>query len=275
VREIGEGEMTGDRMPVREDDLHAYVDGQIEPTRRQDVEQYLRENREAALTVAAYQEQRALLRAAFAPVGTAPLPPRLRLEGIIAARLGRRQTVWRLAAMVVLGIGLGGVAGWYLHGPREPGRNAQAMAVLKQQALASYFVYAGDRRHPIEVTAAEEGHLRQWLSNRLDKAVAPPDLSPFGYKLLGGRLLATEHGHPAALFMYESPNGDRLALVMRPMAADLRAGGVDFSQGKIKGCGWIDNGLGYAVVADAPETELDRIADHLRKGPGGLPSRQG
>jgi anti-sigma factor RsiW len=52
-------------------------------------------------------------------------------------------------------------------------------------------------------------HLAQWLSNRQNRPVSPPDLSGFSYRLIGGRLLATEQGNPAALFMYEDIAGQR------------------------------------------------------------------
>jgi anti-sigma factor RsiW len=267
--------MTEGETPITEHDLHAYVDGQVDVSRRRQIDQYLQDHPDTAQTVAAYQKQRDYLRAAFATVGIAPLPERLQLETIISERLRQRSPPWRLVAMVVLGIGLGGATGWYLHAPVRGDRTTRAIEVLRQEALASYAVYSTDRRHPIEVTAAEEGHLRQWLSNRLNKSVAPPDLSGFGYKLLGGRLLATEQGRAAALFMYEGSNGERLSLVIRPMLPKLHSDEFDFAQGSVSGCGWIENGLGYALVADASERELDRIADHIKAGPDARTSQPG
>jgi len=111
---------------------------------------------------------------------------------------------------------------------------------------------------------ADEGvQLKQWLSNRLKQAIAPPDLSEFGYKLLGGRLLATDQGRPAALFMYEGPKSERLSVIMHPTAAHLNSAMANMAQGTFNGCGWIDNGLGYAVVAAVPQKELRRISDQI------------
>ncbi len=267
--------MTEGEIPITEHDLHAYVDGQVDAARRRQIDQYLQDHPNSAQTIAAYQKQRDYLRGAFATLGTAPLPERLQLEAIVSERLRQRYPLWRLAAMVVLGIGLGGATGWYLHSPVWGDRTARAMEVLRNEALASYAVYSTDRRHPIEVTAAEEGHLKQWLSNRLNKSVAPPDLSGFGYKLLGGRLLATEQGRPAALFMYEGSNSERLSLVIRPMLPNLHSDEIDFAQGSVSGCGWIENGLGYALVADASASELDRIADHIKSAPDAGRSQPG
>jgi anti-sigma factor RsiW len=80
--------------PVGEDDLHAYIDGQLEVSRRHAVERHLAENPEAARRVAAYQAQREALRAAFATRTEEPLPPRLTLASIIGQRSRRRRTPW-------------------------------------------------------------------------------------------------------------------------------------------------------------------------------------
>jgi anti-sigma factor RsiW len=267
--------MTEAEAPITEHDLHAYVDGQVDVARRWQIDRYLRDHPDAAKTVVTYQKQRDYLRAAFATIGIALLPERLRLETIISERLRQRHYPWRLAAVVVLGLGLGGVTGWYLHSPVWGDRTARTMEVLRREALSSYAVYSTDRRHPIEVTAAEEQHLRQWLSNRLNKSVAPPDLSGFGYRLLGGRLLATEKGRPAALFMYEGSNGERLSLVIRPTLPDLHSDAIGFAQGSVSGCGWIENGLGYALVAAGSESKLGRIADHIKAGPDARTGQSG
>jgi len=253
--------------PIAEHDLHAYVDGQLAPDRREEVERHLADNPDQARLVSAWQAQRAALRAAFAGPAE-PLPEKLQLGRLMAER--RRRVIrarfgdWRIAAGFVLALGAGGAAGWYLHAPATPSRSAAAMRVLEQEALTSHIVYAADRRHPIEVPAAEEAHLAQWLSNRLARPVAPPDLSSLGYHLIGGRLLATEHGGAAALLMYANDAGMRISLVLRPMAAGLAAPQTDIVDGQVRGCAWIEKGMGYAVVAALPDSELDRVAAEVR-----------
>jgi anti-sigma factor RsiW len=260
--------MSDPSRPIEEDDLHAFVDGQLVPDRRPALQQYLDANPEAARRVAAYQAQRVALRAAFIVPDRGTLPPQLDLARILQERRNQRLARWRIAAAIVLALGAGGAGGWFLHRPAEPSRIALAMQLLKQEAFASHLVYASDRRHPIEVGATDEAHLKQWLSNRLGQKVAPPDLSSLGYKLIGGRLLATERGAPAALFMYDDAAGQRLTLLLRPMSTDLKAKEVDSEQAGIAGCVWIADGMGYAVVAAMPESELDRIADKVRAETG-------
>jgi anti-sigma factor RsiW len=256
--------VSGSEPPITEEDLHAYVDGQLAPIRQAAVQRYLQANPEEARRVAAWTAQRGALRAVFAAHAAAPLPHSLNLSRLIEPRL-RRRRVSRLAiASALLTMVVGG-GSWLLLAPTTPERAAPAMALLQQQALATYAVYAIDRRHPIEVGADQKDHLSTWLSNRLRRTVKPPDLEALDYRLIGGRLLATEHGGAAALFMYEDSHGQRLSLMLRPMSPDLRAPTSDMRDGTVNGCAWITDGLGYAVVAALPDAELDRVADFIRQ----------
>jgi anti-sigma factor RsiW len=260
--------MAAAERPISTDELHAYVDDRLDAVRRREVERYLDAQPEVARRAAAYRTQRDGLRGAHAGYAAEPIPPELNLSRLLEARLRRRPVWWGIAAAVVLSLGLGGAAGWYLGASPKPSRIELAMSLLQQQAMASHEVYAADRRHPIEVTADEGDQLSQWLSNRLRRSVAAPDLSALGYRLLGGRLLATERGGAAALFVYDDPQGNRLSVLLRPMAPELRAGRADIVQGSLSGCTWIGGGMGYAVVGAAPDQTLDQIADQIRRQAG-------
>lgn len=147
--------------------------------------------------------------------------------------------------------------------PPWQSQSTRAIALLKHQALTSYSVYAPDPLRPVEFTAAEFGDLTQWLSARLHRNVRPPDLAELGYRLLGGRLLPTERGTAAALFMYDDKQGHRLSILVQPMRPDLQAPRSDMSDGAVNGCAWITQGLGYAVVAAVQDSELDRSAGRI------------
>jgi len=244
---------------ISEDDLHAYVDGRLSSTRAHEVELYLQAYPDAAARVADYQAQREALRAAFAPRLAEPLPSALNLGRLIEARLARRRAPWRVAAGVVLAFGLGGAGGWIL-GALPP----RGIPALAREAAMSYAVYVADPHRPVELRATQRGVMIRWLSRRLDRTVAPPDLSAFGYRLLGGRLVATERG-AAALFVYESNHATRLAVFVRPMAArdSTRIKLIDV--GEHDGCAWIDRGAGYTVVGAEPYDRLLGLSRQVRK----------
>jgi len=255
--------MAAVEQPITEDELQRYVDGRLDAQRLADLERYLASQPELSRRVAAWRAQRDGLRAAFGSVASEPIPPELNLNRLLEQRLYRRPVWWRLAATVVLSLGVGAAGGWYFSTASPPSRTQIAMTLLQQQAMATHAVYTLDARHPIEVTAAEREHLAQWLSNRLHRSVTPPDLSGLGYHLLGGRLLATEHGGAFALFVYEDASANRLSVLFRPMSPDMRAQHADISSGSLNGCTWIDKGMGYAVTAVAPETTLDQVANRI------------
>ncbi len=83
--------------------------------------------------------------------------------------------------------------------------------MLTMAAAAAHLTFVVDARHPVEVTAAQEGHLVQWLSNRLGRPLRVPDLAGLGFHLIGGRLLPGSAG-PAAQFMFDDDNGTRLTI---------------------------------------------------------------
>jgi anti-sigma factor RsiW len=245
-------------QPISEEELHAYLDNQLEPGRQPHILQYLQENPDAAHRLAAYRAQREALRAALGHVAAEPIPPRLDLQLLIQQRLGRRRTPWRAAAAVVLAFGLGGTGGWLLLG-RSPPPNA-SITLLTQEAIANHVVYTADRRRPTELGAEQRDDLARWVSNRLNHKVAPPDLTADGYRYIGGRLAATPDG-PAGLFMYEDDAGARLTVFVLPLGAarSMPFQHVDFAH--VDGCAWIEKGIGYTVVGPLPPAELRRLAE--------------
>src|SRR5258708_21345597 len=120
--------------PITEDDLHAYVDRVLEPERQAEVAAYLGDHPDVAKRVAAFTDQRDLLRAALAPIAEEPLPAELNLSRIIESR-ARRPSVarWAMAAMSLVSIG--GFAGRGGGGAREgfPG----GLCVLPSEAPPS------------------------------------------------------------------------------------------------------------------------------------------
>jgi anti-sigma factor RsiW len=257
-------------IAISDDDLHAFVDGQLPPQRQAAVARHLQEQPEAAERVAAYVAQREALRAAFAPIAAEPVPPRLDLQSLIAGRLSaadrrtawRAAAVWQVAAAVLLALLVGGAGGWALHG--RFGAGPSDLALLAQDAIANHVVYTADRKRPTELGAEQRDDLAKWVSNRLGRPVAPPDMSAAGFRYMGGRLAATPQG-PAGQFMYQNADGKRLTVFVLPMrdAPDTATRTVDI--GTTDGCAWIDKGVGYTVVAPVPPKELHDLAVEVRR----------
>lgn len=251
--------------PIGEDDLHAYVDERLEPARARQVITYLAAHPEAAERVAAYARQREALRAALALVAAEPVPAGLRLPCILE-RNGLLPSQWHrplltLAAAVLLLVG-GMAGGWSLRGRLAPPQSG--VTALAREAADSYSVYADDPVRPVELGGDARGDLQRWFSDRLRRPIAVPDLDRAGYRLLGGRLVATPHG-PAGLFLYQDGTGARLGVLVRPMAIDRTARMARRDYGPIAGYTWADRGLGYSLVGHAASPALHPVANEVRR----------
>ena len=248
--------------PITEDDLLAYVDHALEPERRAEVATYLDEHPDVARRIGAFADQRELLRVALAPIADEPLPAELNLSRIMEQR-ARRPAVLRWAIAAMLFLAIGGLGGWTIRGELQ--RSPEGLVALAQEATASYNVYAPDRVRPVEVRASDSAQLVQWVSDRLRRPVKVPDLTASGYRLMGGRLVATPHG-AAAMFMYDDDRGSRLVVLTRPMSStDQNAPMTPQSQGGVGGFAWADDGVGYSLVGRAPADSLKPIANEVRK----------
>jgi len=248
-------------MPITEADLHAYVDGELPPARRADVEAHLAGHPEGALRVQAWQEQKRALQRLFEPVLAEPVPPTL--EAVAAPPRRQRghapRPALRIAAGVMLAL-LGGMAGWWGHGRYQAPAVAGALSMLPRQAAMAHAVYSPDVRRPVEIGADQETQLVTWLSRRLGQDVRAPKLGGLGYELVGGRLLPGSEG-PVAQFMYQDAGGQRLTLYV----STERDGNPDTAfrfarEGGINVFYWIDGPFGYALSAGVSKDELARVA---------------
>ncbi len=207
--------MTND-VPIVEDELQAYVDGRLPEARRAAVDAYLAQQPEVRERVTLEMRQRASLRGQLEGKFAEPVPPRLWIANIQGARRATMMRRSRAVAAGVLIFAVGAGTGWLAadHETVASVSAPPATAGVAQNATAAYRTFVVEVAHPVEVASAQEGHLLQWLSRRLGKPLVAPDLTPFGYKLMGGRLLPG-NGSAAAQLMYDDPAGKRLTLYVR------------------------------------------------------------
>jgi anti-sigma factor RsiW len=201
---------------------------------------------------------------------------RLRAAHLLAQK--RRQRLRRfgqIAAAVGL-IAIGGIGGWAardLTGPLSSLPPGAVARMITADAITAYRTYSVEVRHPVEVDAGQEAHLVQWLSKRLGRQLVVPDLASAGFRLMGGRLLPAEDG-PAAQFMYENGNAERVTLYLRAGVGGETAFRYH-QEGGIGAFYWSDEGFGYAITAKADRDLLLRIAEivYQQTSPGGAKAK--
>lgn len=251
---------------VSEHDLHAYADGHLPAERVAEVAAALARDSDLAGRVAAYLAQSASLRDALDPILAEPIPDRLLAAASPATSSDpgfiRRWVVPVVAVAATLLVGVG--VGWF-------GRDALiergTPTTFARSAAYAHALYAADARRPVEVWAAEEKSLVNWLTKRLGFKVHAPDLNGLGYALVGGRLVAGNE-FPTALFMYENADKERLSLQVRKQSERVptgagRSGDTAFRYAFENGIGvfyWIDDDCGYAISGAVDRAQLLKIA---------------
>ncbi len=278
---------------LTEDELHALVDGRLDAAQRAALQARLAHDPQAHATWLVWQRQREILSGLHRETLEAEVPPAL---AAAARRVSTRQQQsgrwWRwggMAASVLCAFGLG----WMSHGrlsqvagtastlaqhAAQPG----SVREFVHQASVAHMVYAPEVRHPVEVTAAQQEHLVQWLSKRLQRPLKVPDLAAEGYELVGGRLLPGSDG-ARAQFMFQDKAGERITLYLGAMKAaaaspalvsarpqepsalspkaHVRESAFSFSEGgPVPGFYWVEQGFGYALTGKLTREQLMRLA---------------
>lgn len=241
--------------PILEDDLQAYADGRLDPSRLTQVEAWLVSHPEERNRIDEWRGQSDKLHRAYDAVLDLPVPPHL----MPAATPARRIPLRRLAAVVWLLVG--GLAGYMLRAQQEPPFIvAQTHESLPRLAAVAHAVYTPEVRHPVEVGADQEAHLVAWLSKRLGAPLTPPDLADAGYTLVGGRLLPGGTGE-VAQFMYENAGRQRLTLYVQPKSADTHDIAFRYAnENHIDVFYWIEGRFGYALSGTTGRNDMLRLA---------------
>lgn len=235
-----------------EDRLLRYVDGRLDNDT--EVKLTARIAGEPALRrrVTADRNADTIVRAAFDPVLDEPMPLRLRY-----ARYEQGGSMRRTAAGLFIALCLGAAIGWFAS---ENGFTInEQLDSLPASAVQAHRTFVVEKRHPVEVAATEEAHLVQWLTRRVGAPVKAPDLSRFGYALMGGRLLPATNS-PAAQLMYETREGRRLTLYLAPEIGQDETAFRYIEATGVAGFWWREEGLGYAMLAEGDKDNLLPIA---------------
>lgn len=248
-------------LPLTNDELHAYADGQMSPARAAQVGAFIERDSSLAARLSEIRQQNAKLRDAFDPWLAEALPRELVdcARPPRAARLSLAGRAWlapALAAAASLLVGIG--VGWLVRGDML--QQAGTPITFSRQAAMTHALYAADANRPVEIWANEEERLVRWLSKRLNFQLHAPNLNDVGFALVGGRLVAGNE-KPGALFMYENADKQRISLLVRKDGEPAKE--TAFRYAFENGVGvfyWIDDSCGYALSGNLDRVQLLSIA---------------
>ena len=254
---------------VGEDELNAYVDGELPADRRVVVEAWLAAHPEDAAKVAAWRKQAELIRAHYGAVADEKPPQRFNVNRLARRRHG---AIAAAVAASVAAFLVGGILGWTVRGVEATG--SSDLTRFTADALDAYRLYVVEVRHPVEVPGDQRPHLDAWLSKRVGSPLRAPELDKIGLKLVGGRLLPGPTG-PTAFFMYESPSGERFTLYCGRTSD--RDTSLRYTTGPQNAAYyWVDGDVAYVLSGPAERDKLREIAQTAYdQMDGHLPPRQG
>jgi anti-sigma factor RsiW len=253
-----------------EQDLHALADQRLDPEAAAKVERWLADHPGEAGRLRDWQRQNEQLHAAYDPVLDQTIPNRLIRAAKGRGSHWRRLRIAAAFGWVVLGVVIGlGVPKIFTAGFEAPASRvakSNQIPAFPGRAAVAHAVFSPEQRHPVEVGIDQEAHLVQWLSKRTGVALKAPNLLPHGFSLMGGRLLPGESG-PAAQFMYEDLQGQRVTLLLGRDPIDRLespANSTAFRFINTQGVSvfyWVDGEVNYALSGSLPRDTLLALAE--------------
>lgn len=258
---------------LRDEDLQAYVDGQIDHRRKAAVEAYLAAHPAEADRVDAYRRQIAGLQALFgAPTANdTALPPAI---AVLACELDAHLHRPCTSAMPASG--------------RRPQRRtarglAAAVALLLAAGTAgglalTQSVWRGD---PVTVTAQPRASTSAELASGVSQAAAgvtlqpdstalpEPDLDALGFHLIARRDISRPAGPAAKQLLYQNADNQRITLALR---AGGQAGPSGFAfkrNGQAAQVLWQDSQTTFSLIGRLDQARLLGIAQAISRGLNG------
>jgi anti-sigma factor RsiW len=246
---------------VDEEELHAFVDGQLPRGRCTAVLAYLGRHPDEIARLAAYALHKEQLRRKLEEFdlqggGDATTAE---LQQALADRLSApsyRDWLRRAAAMALL---LG--AGWWSNTLYQR-HLADRLPGVVVEAAQAHEIFGGDPNRPVELAAVAAADMAVWFSSQLGELVEIPSLHGMGLRLVGGRLLAGDDG-PVAQLIYEDGSGYRVSLCL---SSAPNESGPEVEMVTLEGLTagyWHEGDLTYALVGHTSEQQLLAIATQL------------
>jgi len=228
---------------ISDEELHAYVDGVLEGERAVLLRQAMAQDAALAERVALFQADKAMFKAAFAPLAKRPLPP----EWI--ARVHRRtrpRTHWRRAcaiAAALLVVAVSPLAWHYIAPVTQPD-------VVEVALNAREGNPAGDRSI---VAGQDAGRYDAALRQAVAPNVHNPDLGRMGYKLSGLHLYDR-----SAEILYRGPQNQLFTLYVR--RSDGTARFDQFERRGLRVCIWQDDQISTVMAGNITAGAMQRLA---------------
>ncbi|MFY9825888.1 MAG: anti-sigma factor [Thermoanaerobaculia bacterium] len=245
-----------------EQQLTAYLDGELDLTSALAFERHLEECPSCARALEAQRALRETIGAAGLRYRPTPAQTRRLRQAVTAANVepsGLHWPSWQ-GLQAVAALLLVAVASWSL-GRVWPPRSAPD---LSEQIVSSHVrsLLAG---HPEDVISTDQHTVKPWFTGKLDYSPTVVDLAAQGFPLAGGRLDYVGN-HPVAALVYRA---DRHVINVFTWPAAYTPDGsgpepVASTQQGFHLLHWTQGGMTWWAVSDAGEERLRQLARLIR-----------
>jgi anti-sigma factor RsiW len=238
--------------------LDAYVDGELEPAHRLEIEKHLADCVLCRDAIERITKNNLAVRMNM-PVYKAP--PELKSK--VRATLRKddkpefewftehRRLLAYAAALVVVSCVLAST--WFaLSSNRDHALIAEAISNHYRSLMAA---------HPVECASSDQHKVRPWFDGKLDYSPPVPDLTQAGYNLVGGRVDILEQ-RPVAAIVYQH---DKRVINLFVWPAKNRKLDLDTqSERGYQFCGWNNAGLNFFCISEISAADLETFEDEVR-----------
>ena len=268
--------MNEQNRPIDDLELHAYVDGELPPERRAELDKALAGDPALAAAVSELVALKRALHARYDDVLDEPVPPRLQRPQPSPQPLQPQEPPPRgaanwprfagLAAALVVGIGIGVQGHRMWSGRAMPGVSDMAMidsaakhsamhdnamidsaTRFAKRAAIAHVVFMPEIQRPSGMDGETEARFSQWIASRLETHARAPDLTGRGFRLSGARVLP-DSDERVVQYMYRNDVGERITVCISPAGVDGRPAAFRFYEdGPVRVFYWVDKTFGYAI----------------------------
>ncbi|MGE4063052.1 MAG: anti-sigma factor [Rhodospirillaceae bacterium] len=242
-----------EHMRPSEEDLQAYIDGELDAARAADVEAAIQGDADLARQTHAYRADKARLGQIYGPLIDRPLPEAW-LEMIanrkvvaLPPRTSRRQMIGLATAASVAVIAGGAIV-------------VRKLSERSGEALLASALAAHGQAREIPAQPVPEGALTKIVG----VAVKTPDLSKLGFSLVGMRTQDGPGRSAAAVLAYRDAGGRVFTLYLK--ASPGTPAFEMIKRGDTRICLWQDDVLSTVMLADVSAAEMLRLASLAYSG---------
>lgn len=238
-----------ERPFITDEELHAYIDGELDPLRAADVAVLIQYRPELQARVAAFRSDKALLTQAYGPLIEQPMPAHWQAM-IDGRRSGGRRILARRAMFAAAASAAVAFAGWSTYSRL---RNDADDAIIAEAISARGDAIAGASGAPERRENAD-----RMLKTALGLQIKTPDMAKLGFELTSVRVYAGVPGGNAVRVDYRDAQARMFTVYLRHTTSGERFDML--KRGSVRVCIWQDEVLSAVMLAEVSAGEMLRLA---------------